>query len=57
MIKYLPLEVLATDNQSINQYIPSEPCDINICPNFPLRDTAPLKYITPLQTNFGMPHV
>jgi hypothetical protein len=41
-------------NQSINQYIPSELCDINICPNFPLRDTAPLKYITPLQTNFGM---
>lgn len=54
MIKYLPLEVLATDNQSTNQYIPSEPCDINIYPNFPLRDTAPLKYIAPLQTNFGM---
>ena len=32
MIKYLPLEVLATDSQSINQYIPSELCDINICP-------------------------
>lgn len=43
-----------SDRQTTNQFNLSEPCDINIYPNFPQWGTAPLKYITPLKTNGGM---